>query len=298
MVEKNTYINTTYNFQVSVFSDKWKINLKHEEIGDGISVAEFDESVYGAWGMMTISKFPQSSLEKFANVGIYQGDVAKFTFIAGKPAYFESKHVERRGFKITSKIYKFVNNNIGYVFSFGYLSKFDNDEQMQNQFNDILNSFTFLDEKGFVREISTDLKIKRKKLKNVALLEMVDLSSNSQNTVTKVLTNELQNELAKTGQFVFIERRNIKQILKEQKLQLTGLVSEDSAVKIGSITGASYLISSNMGLIDKTSVIYAQITSTENGKVISSASIRCRKCSNEMMINTLPSLVAKLWYKE
>jgi TolB-like protein len=297
-IERNTYINTTHNCQVSVFLDNWKIGLQDEEIGDGHSIAEFDESVYGAWGLLAVSRFPQGSLEEFAQKGTYEGEIAKYTFLAGKPAYFESKHVEKIGFKITSKVYKFVNNGIGYIFSFSFLSKYDYDEELQKQIDQILNSFTLLNEQQAVRDIFSGLKARKARLTNVALVDMIDLSTNNQSEITKILTNELQSELTKTRQFEFIERRNIEQLLDEQKFQLTGLVSEESAVKIGNILGANYIINSNIGIIDETSVIYAQITNAENGKIISSASIRCRKCSNEMLMDNVPSLVSRLLFEQ
>lgn len=297
-VKNNTYINKTQQCQVSVFNKNWKLSTQFEELGDGISIAEFDESVYSAWGVLAISKHPQKSLEEFAGKGTYDAEKAKYTFIAGKPAYAASKKMENRGFKISSQIYKFVHNDIGFIFSFSYLSKWDEDETLQAQIDEILNSFTFSDEQSVVQEMFVDMKTKKEKLTNIAMLGMIDLKLGEENEDTRILTNELQNQLNKTGQFEFIERRNLDQIAEEHKFQLTGMISNDSAIKVGEFLGAKYILSSNLGLIGKTSVIYAQITNTENGKIISSASIRVRKAGKDDLFDTIPVLVSKLLYEK
>jgi hypothetical protein len=267
-------------------------------LGDAYSIAEFDETAYGAWGVLAISKYPQKTLEEFAGKGTYDAEKARYTYIAGKNAYAASKKIENRGFKITSQIYKFVHNDIGFAFSFGYLSKWDEDEGLQAQIDEILNSFTFSDDQNVVQEMFSDLKKKEEKLTNVAMLGMIDLKLGQENEDTRILTNELQNQLNKTGQFEFIERRNLDQIVEEHKLQLTGMISTDSAIKIGEFLGASYILSSNIGLIGKTSVIYAQITNAVSGKIVSSASVRVRKASKEDLLNNIPVLVSKLLYEK
>ena len=169
---------------------------------------------------------------------------------------------------------------------------------MQAQIDEILNSFVFTDEQSMVQEMFIDMKKKKETLSNVAMLGMVELKSGEENEDTQILTNELQNQLNQTGQFEFIERRNLNQIVEEHQLQLTGMISDDSAIKIGEFLGANYILSSSLGTLGKTSIIYAQITNTENGKIVSSASIRARKASEEDLLNTIPVLVSKLLYEK
>ena len=52
----------------------------------------------------------------------------------------------------------------------------------------------------------------------------------------------LTNELAATGSFKMVERKNLGAILDEQDLGDSGRVSQKTAAKIGKMTGAKYLV--------------------------------------------------------
>lgn len=294
-ISGNNYINSTYNCKLSTPNDNWKPTLDVKEIGDGIQLLWLWEgSVYNAGGSLNVSKHPQGSLVEFAKKGVYDPKIAKYTYIAGKPAFFASKPMNTRGLSMTSQTYKFVNKGIGYIFSFAYPSQWDYDDKLQKEIDDILNSFAFLDERGIVQDISAVQKEKSDKLLNVAMLEMVDLRDNRPTKSTNILTNELQDKLAKIGQFKFIERRKLNQIIDEQKLKMTGMVSDASAVKIGGLTGANYIITSSLGVLGETSVVYVQITNAENGKVVTSASTQCWKCSDDRLLDSVTSVASKL----
>ena len=93
----NTYINSTYNCQISVPSNNWKLNLTFEEFADGFFILELDEDIYSALGTLAISKHPQRTLKEFAQIGTYNAEMAKYTYIAGKPSFFASKKIENKG---------------------------------------------------------------------------------------------------------------------------------------------------------------------------------------------------------
>ncbi len=72
-------------------------------------------------------------------------------------------------------------------------------------------------------------------------------------------------ELAGFGDFVVIERGMVEQVLQEQQLQLTGAVDSNTAVQIGKLTGAQFLI---IGSIIKTGTVYtinARLIDAETG---------------------------------
>ena len=71
------------------------------------------------------------------------------------------------------------------------------------------------------------------------------------------------------------------------------MISGSSAMQIGQLLGAQYLISSNLGRIGETYVIYMQITNAENGKIMKTASSRCRKCSDDILLESISRLVTK-----
>lgn len=296
-ISGNTYVNSTYNCKLSVpSSGAWTLKLLDTESADAINLVSIGESkaYTDLYGMVAISKHPQKGLEEFAQVGTYDPKTAKYTYIAGKPAFYASKPMSVSGFSITSQIYKFVNKGKGYVFSFGYLSQWDRDEKLQEQIDYILNSFAFLDERGIIQDTSAGQSQTGATLLNVAMLEMIDLRDNRPTKTTKILTNELQDKLTKSGKVKFVERRKLNKIIEEQKFQKTGMVSDATAVKIGGLVGAKFVINSSLGVLDETSVIYVQVTNTENGNIVVSASTRCRKCSDDILLESITPLSSKI----
>jgi len=77
----------------------------------------------------------------------------------------------------------------------------------------------------------------------------------------------LRTELVRFGEYTVIERGRLDQILKEQAFQHTGAVNTDTAVNIGNIVGANYVIT---GSIIKTGNIYiinSRLINAESGVV-------------------------------
>ena len=56
------------------------------------------------------------------------------------------------------------------------------------------------------------------------------------------LADMLTNELAATGKFEMVERSKLSHVLREQNLGASGRVSEQTAARIGKLTGARYLV--------------------------------------------------------
>ena len=58
----------------------------------------------------------------------------------------------------------------------------------------------------------------------------------------------LTSKLAKLPEFIVVERSQLDQVLKEQKLQATGAIDPESAVKVGKLLGAQLLV---LGSVEK-----------------------------------------------
>lgn len=293
----NTYTDKSYNFQITLPNDNWTIKSTKEDLGDAIQISALERKGYdGFFTTINVSKHYQENLERFAGIGTYSPKLAKYTYIAGKSAFWATKVMNKSGFEFQSVVYKFVNNGTGYVFSVVYLTQWAGDDRLKMEIDELLNSFTFLSEEDRKEDlqITAGGKIGKEKLTNVAVLTMVDLQSDNTNQKTAVLTNEIQNALVKTGKFECLDRRNIEKIFQEQKFQQSGMISGDSAIKFGNMVGAKYLISSNLGQMGETSVIYIQITDVESGKILKTVSSRCTKCGDDVLLNTVSNLVTKL----
>ena len=64
------------------------------------------------------------------------------------------------------------------------------------------------------------------------------------------LTDDLVTLFVKTKRFDIIERQQLLKILKEQELQLSGIVNDTDAVKVGQLIGANYMIFGSITMAD------------------------------------------------
>jgi curli biogenesis system outer membrane secretion channel CsgG len=60
--------------------------------------------------------------------------------------------------------------------------------------------------------------------------------------VGRSMTQMLTNELSAKGAFTVVERQKLRAVLEEQNLSASGLVSKESSIAIGQLTGAQYLV--------------------------------------------------------
>jgi len=74
-------------------------------------------------------------------------------------------------------------------------------------------------------------------------------------------------KLAAKPEFYLVDRTDLKKVLDEQQLNLSGAVKADEAVKVGQLTGARILVTGSIVQADKKIFLVAKIISTENGRV-------------------------------
>jgi tetratricopeptide (TPR) repeat protein len=79
--------------------------------------------------------------------------------------------------------------------------------------------------------------------KGMLTIAIVGIESESKNLATQLTRSILQNGSAKKDPFlVYIDRENTDDILREQKLGLSGVIDESTAAETGKLLGARYLI--------------------------------------------------------
>jgi serine/threonine protein kinase len=98
-------------------------------------------------------------------------------------------------------------------------------------------------------------------------------------------------ELAGRPELYFVDRNDLKKILEEQELRLSGLANPNEAVQLGRLTGAKILIGGSVIELDKTLVLTARITGTETGRVIT-ASVKGK--ANDDLADLAEKLAAKV----
>ena len=63
-----------------------------------------------------------------------------------------------------------------------------------------------------------------------------------QGGVGRALTTMLTNELSARPTLTIVERQKLRAVLEEQNLSASGMVSAETSIQIGKLTGAQYLI--------------------------------------------------------
>jgi len=81
------------------------------------------------------------------------------------------------------------------------------------------------------------------------------------------IVENLKTDLMNTGRFEIIERNAIDNILKEQSLQISGAIDQDTAVKVGKIAGAQELVMGSVNKIGTTYTINVRFIDVETGVV-------------------------------
>ncbi|MBN1695947.1 MAG: VWA domain-containing protein [Spirochaetales bacterium] len=126
-----------------------------------------------------------------------------------------------------------------------------------------------------------------KKLFDMAISQLIDYASINikQGTTAAVIpvipvegkdalnaeyfTDQLIVSLAANDVFKQVERKEIQSILDEMELQLSGLVNDESAVRVGALLGAEMLITGKMYRKDKTIEIFFKLLRVETAEVLS-----------------------------
>jgi len=77
----------------------------------------------------------------------------------------------------------------------------------------------------------------------------------------------LEADLSASPNAIMVERQDVDKILGEHELGISGLVSADTAAKIGSLTGAQVLVTGRLFAVGTQNMIVAKIISTETSRV-------------------------------
>ncbi|MDH5657522.1 MAG: hypothetical protein OEZ34_16530, partial [Spirochaetia bacterium] len=135
------YIDNTFAFQLKLPNPTWKIKGELRRFADGHFIAEVTKNGTNLYLYVVISRHHQDSLEKFASAGSFDPTQSNFTFIAGKPAYFYGKNQSASNNQLRVEVYKFVNDNKGYIISLAYPVGLSADNATMEELDELLNSF-------------------------------------------------------------------------------------------------------------------------------------------------------------
>ena len=123
----------------------------------------------------------------------------------------------------------------------------------------------------------------------IAIMEFVDMQGNVSN-LGKYISEELTTRLYRTGKFEVIERQLLDKIIQEQKISLSGIVDENSAVELGRVLGVDAIATGTIGDLGSSVKVNARLISAELGKLFSVASVEIPK--NDKVKVLLSQIVA------
>ncbi len=102
----------------------------------------------------------------------------------------------------------------------------------------------------------------------VSVLYFDNTTRNQENAwLSKGIADMLISEIAGRGAVDVVERTNLKKILEEQQLSLTGLMDDRKAIELGKLLSANRLIYGAFIIKGATIVINGKLTETESGKI-------------------------------
>jgi len=150
------------------------------------------------------------------------------------------------------------------------VTDFSLDSQLDNLTNQIIQSLA------------------NKQKTKIAVIEFSDLNGNI-TEFGKYLSEELITRLFLTDRFEVVERNMLNKILEEHKLNMSGLVDEDTIKELGRILGVDAIASGSITDLGGNVKVNARLISTETGAVFSVASVKIIKDQTvKMLLDKLP----------
>ena len=126
-------------------------------------------------------------------------------------------------------------------------------------------------------------------------IAVFDLENNGlKDNEIRTIRNRLESEIKKTGLKV-VEREQINELYKEQKLQLSGAV-EHSLVSIGALLGATHVLSGSVGKVSDTYyTISAKLVDVISGELIKTADYDAMKGLPDLIKNGTRIIASSLF---
>jgi TolB-like protein len=98
------------------------------------------------------------------------------------------------------------------------------------------------------------------------VIAIINFSSPTRNFSEHVI-EELTNELLETGRLTLVDRRNLNSIREELNLSVSGDVSDESAISIGKLLGARFIVSGTLTKMESYHRFRTRIVNVETGVI-------------------------------
>lgn len=110
-------------------------------------------------------------------------------------------------------------------------------------------------------------------------------------------TDRMVTQLVALRRFKVIERAKLDEVLQEQKLQVSGVVDDRTAVDVGRVAGADAIVVGSISVVGRTTTVGARVIDTQTSEVLVARSTRAENASLEE-VEKLVESVAIMIYNE
>lgn len=120
-------------------------------------------------------------------------------------------------------------------------------------------------------------------VKRVAILNVIDKSNSVTDGVKAIIVNKLSFAIANIPGYEAYDRVDIASIMDEQKFQRTGLVDDSQIKRLGEMTGANYILVTEVAPLDEQQIIItAKILDVESAQVDNETYTRTKIDASEL----------------
>jgi curli biogenesis system outer membrane secretion channel CsgG len=102
----------------------------------------------------------------------------------------------------------------------------------------------------------------------IAILPFKERGKDAADEIGQKVTDLTFAQLVVDPELHLVDREDLKQVLTEAELSLSGLTNPDTAIKIGNLTGAKLLVTGSVFQVDENIYVVGKIIGTETSRVV------------------------------
>ena len=110
-----------------------------------------------------------------------------------------------------------------------------------------------------------DLKIKKPNIKSIAVWQIQSKTSGIDN---EVIREKLITRLVNSNHFTVVSRQRLQELLQEQSLSLSGVITEENAAKMGALIGVEGFIDGYSYLENERFILSLKLIETKSGVIV------------------------------
>jgi tetratricopeptide (TPR) repeat protein len=127
----------------------------------------------------------------------------------------------------------------------------------------------------------------------IAVLDFESIGASE--TLGRAVAENFRTSIGDTKMYYLVERAFLQKVLDQQKLQLSGAVDPETAVKIGQLVQAKYVVVGSLTKMGSTYTLNVRFTDVETSANVLSKQLKCG--SEDEIPNMIQSMVNNLKYE-